>query len=88
METLIMADKFKGKDPIMVLRFLAHIKRACDLNEVLERMAFWIVQIFMEDRPASSLTAQMTTHEDDGTTKKLSKERKEQISTYVEAGKI
>lgn len=85
MKTLTKAYKFDDRDAIRILGFLAEFKRACGSYGVYEGMALWILATLMKDRPASSLTVQITSHKDDGTTHRLRKTDEEQNFMYVEA---
>lgn len=85
MKTSMKAYKFDDKDHVTVFRFQVQFKRFCDSNKISGGMALWIMPTFMKDETATSLTVQMTSHKNDGTTHTLPKEDKEQISTYVEA---
>lgn len=79
------AYNFDDKDPITKLRFLAYFKRACVSREGSEGTALCVMPTFVRDRPASSLTAWISPHKDDGTAHRLQKTHEEQNSTYVEA---
>lgn len=73
------------KDPILVLRFLAQLKKACDSNGVFKGMVLFVLTKYMKDAPASSLKVEITPHKDDETTYRLPKTGEEQVFTYVEA---
>lgn len=86
MKTLLRPYNFDDKNPITMIHFLAQFKSTYDLNGVCGGLDLWTVPTFIIGGPASSTTAEMTPHKDDGTTYRLLMAGEKQISTYMEAG--
>lgn len=60
-----MSTSLTTKDTIIVLRFLALAKHACESDGVSGNMGFRVMLMFTKDGPASSMTARMNPREDE-----------------------
>lgn len=78
------AYMFDEKILSKILRSLAHFRRARDFNGVSEGKTLRIMPTFMKAGPASSLIVQTPSHKDVGTTHRLPKTGKKEISTNAE----
>ena len=75
-----MKDRtFSGDDPITVLGFLAHYKDACNLNDISEPVAYWMIQNFLEGRALALVQTRMS-----GLTMSVDSDRGEMLTTYPE----
>lgn len=84
-EMMMKAYKFHDKDSIMVLRFLTQLRKACDSNGVFKDRTLHIMLMIMRDGTASCIKVQVTLHKYEGTTYRLPKTGKAQISTDAKA---
>lgn len=53
MESTMKPCRFDGRDPATILCFSDQFKRACDSNEVLEKITLWTLPSFMKEGPHS-----------------------------------
>lgn len=59
-ESIMKPYRFNASNPVTVLSYLRQYKRACDSNEVLERVAMWALPFFMAKPPAVFLIIRLT----------------------------
>lgn len=77
--------KFEGKGPMKILRFLAQLKRVCDLSGVSQGIRLSIMPTFMKVGPVSSPVVWLNRYNYNNTSHRLPKAKEEQIFTYVKA---
>lgn len=56
----MVTKKFQPSDPITILPFLRYFKRECDVNQIHEGGAMWLIAKYLNEPAKAQLTSRMT----------------------------